>query len=373
MRSFCVMLKPSSGCCNMRCEYCFYCDEMKMRSQHSYGFMTEETLKNTIRKTISQATQQITYLYQGGEPLLRGLDFFRRAMELQQQYNRNHITVHNALQTNGFALNEDWCRFFKENDFLIGVSVDGTRQIHDRYRRRGADGGPTYDQILANIALLEKYGVEYNILTVVTEAVAQNAAAVYRDYQTKGWMYQQYIECLDPLAATAPEHSYSLQPLSYGIFLTQLFELWYQDLQKGKQPYIRKFDNYVRILAGYLPEACEQRGECGIQIVVEADGSAYPCDFYMLDSYRLGNFNEDRLPQMDQRRAQIGFIPRSKQICAECKGCAYSRLCRSGCMRSRNFIAQEQAYQSRFCQGYRYFFDHCIDRLRQIAIAVGHG
>ena len=365
-----VMIKPSSGNCNMKCDYCFYCDEMANREQQSYGFMSEETLKNVIRKTIQQARYNVTYAFQGGEPTLRGLEFFKKVVAYQKQYNRSGISINNALQTNGYALNEDWCRFFKENNFLIGVSLDGTREIHDSLRHDRANGGGTYERIRANIDLLEKYKVDYNILTVVTEQTAKNIREIYEAYRENGWHYQQYIECLDPLGEPFGSCAYSLKPETFGVFMTELFDLWYADYLQGKQPYIRKFENYVGILAGRCPEACEQRGTCGIQIVVEADGSAYPCDFYMLDDYRLGNFNEDRLPAMNQKRKEIGFIERSEKVTQDCRACPYFSLCRSGCQRTRQYFPEQDAYRSHFCEGYRYFFDHCLDRLKQIAKTV---
>lgn len=367
MPALSVMIKPASGNCNMHCDYCFYCDEMANRKQHSYGFMTEETLQNVIRKTMFQAEYQITYAFQGGEPTLRGIDFFRKAIAFEKKYNHKHIRVSNVLQTNGYDLNEQWCQFFQENEFLIGVSVDGTRQLHDQYRHGAGSGEPTYDRICENVKRLERYGIEYNILTVVTQSIAQNAGAIYETYKRNGWMYQQYIECLDPLEEEKCTSPYSLQPLTYGKFLTELFDLWYGDFQKGRQPYIRRFENYIRLLAGWRAEACEQCGECGVQVVVEADGSAYPCDFFMLDAYRLGNFNQDRLPQMDLRRREIGFIDRSRNICEECRKCPYYALCRGGCQRSRRLLPDERAYRNRFCEGYRYFFAHCLERMEEIA------
>lgn len=361
-----VLIKPSSGNCNMKCDYCFYCDEMENRIQSSYGFMTEETLKNIIRKTMLRAEGAILYAFQGGEPLLRGIDFFERLIELQNKYNKNHIRVNNVLQTNGYLLNNEWCRFFKKNGFLIGVSVDGTKAIHDGYRHTKA-GADTYDTIVNHIKRMEQYDVDYNILTVVTKEVAENIKDIYYDYKTRGWHYQQYIECLDPLGTERGKEAYSLQPEVFGRFMTELFNLWYKDWRKGKQPYIRKFENYVAIMAGYIPESCEQRGCCGIQTVVEADGSAYPCDFFMMDAYLLGNFNKDRLPDMDKKREEIGFVERSKAVSSACRNCTYFYICRGGCQRNREWHTDEDGYRNYFCKGYKMFFDNCADRLLEIA------
>lgn len=368
-----VMIKPSSGNCNMNCAYCFYCDEMRNRAQESYGFMAEETLKNVIRRTLLRAEGYIGYAFQGGEPTLRGLDFFRKAMEYQRLYNRRGIRVSNAFQTNGYALDHDWCRFFAQNRFLVGLSVDGTREIHDFLRRDRRDLGPTFDRVVEAAGLLERHGVEFNILTVVTRQVAEDIKEIYRFYERKGWRYQQYIECLDPLEKGWGKESYSLTPEVYGRFLIDLFGLWHEDWKRGRMPYNRKFENYVSILMGRIPESCEQRGICGMQMVVEADGSVYPCDFYVMDRYRLGNFNTDRLDDIDAKRREISFVEESGKVSEVCRSCEYYRVCRGGCQRSRLFYSEEKGYRSYFCEGYRMFFRECLGKLREMADWVQRG
>lgn len=361
-----VLLKPASGLCNLNCTYCFYHDEMQNRDQASFGLMSEETLKNVIRKTILRADCAISFAWQGGEPTLRGLDFFRRAVALQKQYNQKHLRVSNAFQTNGYLLDEDWCRFFAENRFLVGVSVDGTALLHDRYRRLPG-GEPTYARVTENIRLLDQYHVDYNILTVVTRDVAENIEEIYAHYKAQGWMYQQYIQCLDPIGCSPGRQPWSLTPELYGDFLIRLFRLWYADLKKGQQPFIRQFENYIGILIGFQPEACDQRGICSIQNVVEADGSVYPCDFYMLDAHRLGNFNENRLDEIDEKRRQIGFLERSVQAQQSCQGCAYFALCRGGCQRHRSYETPGAQARNYFCESYKTFFAVCEEDLRTIA------
>jgi uncharacterized protein len=366
MPAISVLMKPSSGLCNMFCDYCFYCDEMKNREQKSYGFMSEETLRNIIRKTILKAEGSISYAYQGGEPTLSGLEFFEKAIFYQKKYNKNHIRVDNALQTNGYALDEAWCRFLKENHFLVGVSVDGTKEIHDSYRHDKRGNG-TYDKVLQGVGLLDQYQVDYNILTVVNRKVAAAVVEIYGRYRERGWKYQQYIPCLEPLGEEKSQKDYALTPEEYGNFLSQLFDLWYRDLQKGQQPYIRQFENYIAMLVGYPPEACDQRGVCGIQYVVEADGGVYPCDFYMLDEYRLGNFNEKQLEFLDEQRRSLGFIERSMKINMECKACPYYGICRGGCQRNRDLDDQTGLYRNYLCEGYRSFFASCYDRMEEVA------
>ncbi len=371
MPALSVMIKPASGLCNMSCEYCFYCDEGRKREQASFGLMTEETLRNVIRRTMPYAQGQIAYAFQGGEPSLRGLAFFEKAVEYQQRYNRNGVTVTNAFQTNGYAIDADWCRFFADHHFLVGLSVDGIQDTHDRFRH-DASGGPTYARVIETAALLDRYGAEYNILTVVNRETAARIEEIYEDYGRRGWMYQQYIACLDPMDTERGQMPYSLTPLEYGQFLTRLFELWYQDWKREKQPYIRAFDNYIGILMGYRPEACEQRGHCVSQCVVEADGSVYPCDFYALDAWKLGNFNTDRLEQIFTDPRIRTFEERSRNLDPACRDCRHYDLCRGGCQRCRD-LTSAGYYGNYFCEGFQYFFDRCRPQMLAVAETIQKG
>lgn len=377
MYSISVMLKPASGQCNMHCDYCFYCDEMKQRRQDSYGFMSEETLQNVIRKTMVNAQREISFSYQGGEPTLRGLAFYRKAIELQEKYNRRGLRVNNALQTNGYALNEEWCRFFAEHHFLIGLSIDGIQETHDAYRHgkcfdsTGRSPSATYERAVHTANLLTQYGVDFNILTVVNRKTIARIEEIYEDYRRRGWNYQQYILCLPPLGEELREAEYAPSPEEYGAFLIRLFRLWYRDWKKNRQPYIRQFENLIGMMAGYPPEACDQHGTCGIQYVAEADGSVYPCDFYMLDAYRLGNLNHDRLAQLDETREKLRFVERSMALSSDCRACRYYALCRGGCQRCRELLpGQTSVYRNQWCESYRMFFDACLEKLQEVAASV---
>ena len=370
MKNISVMIKPVSGLCNMNCAYCFYCDEAKKREKCYYGQMSEETLKNVIRKTMLSADGAVSYTWQGGEPSLRGLDFFRQAVELQKKYNRNGVQVLNAFQTNGYAITEEWCEFFRENHFLVGLSVDGTQELHDVFRR-GTDGGGTYDRVKRTADLFSRTGVEFNVLTVVTSQLAEHTKEVYESYRRIGWQFQQYIACLDPYGERKGERAYSLLPLQYGKFLSELCGLWYQDLLKGRQPYIRQFENYVGMAAGYRPESCEQCGICGEQYVAEADGSIYPCDFYVMDDWYLGNLNRDRLDAIDAKRLELSFIERSAPG-AECRACRFFSLCRGGCMRNRT-KDRDGTYKNDFCEGYQLFFRQWYDTFAELGQKVRNG
>lgn len=353
----------------MHCDYCFYCDEAAKRELPSRGMMSMETAEEMIRKVLRQGKDRYTFAFQGGEPTLRGLAFYQKFTDLVDSYNSQGSEISYSLQTNGYTLDEDWCRFFREKNFLVGVSVDGLEETHDACRHTADGKGGTYERIRQSTDLLDRYGVDYNILTVVSGITAPRIREIYQDYRKNGWMYQQYIACLDPLGEKKCGESYSLTPKQYGEFLITLFDLWYKDWKKGRQPSIRMFENWVGVLMGIEPEACEQRGICSAQCVVEADGSVYPCDFYALDSYLLGNFGKDRCRDFISSDTAERFVKESMQISRRCRECVYYQLCRCGCRRNRVPDPEdpEKGAVSCFCESYRMFFAACLDRMTEMS------
>lgn len=360
-----LLIKPASGLCNMKCNYCFYADEMHNRQQASYGIMPDDVMEQVIKKTLSHASKKCTFLFQGGEPTLAGLPFYQKWTDLEKKYNKNHVKIEHALQTNGYLINADWCRFFAEHKFLIGLSVDGVKATHNACRK-DLHGEGTYFKALDAAAQMQNAGVDFNVLTVVTRQTALKIRRIYESYRHLGFTWQQYIACLDPLSVPPGSMAYSLTPELYGQFLTDLFQLWSIDLQNGSQPYIRQFENYIGILLGYEPECCEQRGTCSFQNVVEADGSVYPCDFYVLDEYRLGNLLTEDFAAIEERQKQSPFLRYAKNTTGTCAACRYYFLCRGGCRRhwEQSGTAGRQNY---FCKSYQMFFDACLPEMEKIS------
>lgn len=370
-----VMIKPSSSLCNLRCSYCFYNDESINRSIKSYGFMKENTLKNIIFKTMDEASDFIYYSFQGGEPTLCGLNFFKKVVEFQKEFNekrestgKDKLKIFNSIQTNGILIDESWCEFFKKNEFLVGISLDGTKETHNVFRL-DKDGQPTYAKVMKSINLLERFNVDFNILTVVNEKCANDIEKIYLDYKYKGFKFQQYIPCLDPIGEDFGKQKWSLNPNTYGTFLIKLFKLWFEDYKRGENPYIRQFENYISILLGNIPESCEYRGVCGLQYVVESDGSVYPCDFYVLDDFKLGNLNESSIKIIDEKRNSILFIEKSKLHSNACKNCEYFPICRGGCKRTHELNSNDELH-SYFCIGHKMFFKECLKDLVSIANSI---
>lgn len=365
MPAISIMLKPASGLCNLRCKYCFYADEAASRTVACYGMMSQETLEAVLRRTLAFAEGQCTVSFQGGEPTLAGLDFFRKVVELEKKWNVNSVQIENTIQTNGILIDEEWAKFLGEHRFLVGISLDGNRQTHD-VNRLDPKGKGTFVRVTRAIELLKKYHVEFNVLTVVTRQLVPHIRNIYGYFARLGVEYQQYIPCLDPMAEVPGEQSYSLTSEDYATFLKELFDCWYAEARQGRMRYVRYFIGLMNMVGGYPPGVCEMYGVCSHQFVVEADGSVYPCDFYMLDQWRLGSLVTDTFEQLERRREELKFIEVSKEWPDECRKCKWVALCRNGCRRDRLMTPEGKPGRHRHCKAYQEFLEYAYPRLREL-------
>lgn len=359
-----LLVKPASGQCNLRCPYCFYCAEAEIRQTESYGMMSTETMQKMFDYALAKEKEDLVIAFQGGEPTLRGLDFFRDCVAYVKEKAVPGLRVSFALQTNGTLINEKWCKFFRDNNFLIGLSLDGTRKYQDLFRV-DAKGEGSFSKVFATAEMLSRYGVEFNILTVVTRQVAENIGKIYPFFVRKGFKFQQYIPCLDPFGEDE-EYPWSLNEKVFGDFLCELFDMWYQDLKSGRYISIRYFDNLILMLRGLRPESCGMEGFCTVQNVIEADGSIYPCDFYCLDEYKIGHVS-DKYQDVEKKRDEIHFLQDSLSVPETCKKCQFYPICRSGCRRQRDRDAVSDLAENRFCGAYKKFFAYSISRLEEAA------
>lgn len=357
-----ILIKPVSGSCNMNCSYCFYTDEIQNREIACTGMMSKDTMHKLVDQAFDYADFDCTFAFQGGEPTLAGLEFFEVFSSYVNNHpNPKHLNVHYAFQTNGLLIDAAWAEWFAKNQVLVGISLDGPKSIHDRYRK-DHQGNGTFDRVMAAIDLLKQYKVDYNILCVVHGASAYKAKKIYEFYRKNDMNYHQYIECLDPLEAARGSFEYSLTPARYETFLKDLFDVWYEDMVSGHYVYNRYFENLMMILIGQGPESCNMRGFCGPQWVIEADGSVYPCDFYVLDEWKLGNILNDSLKDMEIVRQKSGFIDQSKPIPEECRSCKWLMLCRNGCRRNRGINGMQVDGKNYFCTAYKGFLEYASPR-----------
>lgn len=360
-----VLIKPVSSTCNLYCRYCFYHDVAENRNQFNYGIMTEETLETIVRKTLEYGEYQVGFAFQGGEPTIAGLDFYRHFLELQQKYNQKRVKIRNIIQTNGMLIDDDWARFLVENRFLVGLSLDGPKDLHD-LNRIDISGKGSYNRVMKTVALFNRYRVEYNILSVVNRSVARHIGKIYNFFVKQGFQYLQFIPCLDGLGIAPGQSLYSLTPEIYGDFLKRLFDLWYHDFKSGHRISIRMFDNILQILLGYSPESCDMNGYCSANLVIEADGSAYPCDFYVLDQWKLGNVAVNDLKELLASVTAQAFVKVSYELTKACRQCEAFAICRGGCRRHYEPIDSAQEGKNYFCPAYQEFYRYALPRFYEI-------
>ena len=329
--------------------------------------MSDEVLETLVRKALAQAEGSCSFAFQGGEPTVAGLPFFRRLIALQRQYNNRKVTIHNAIQTNGIAIDHEWAEFLAANRFLVGVSLDGPRDVHDALRVDARERG-SFDRVMAAIGHLRAAGADFNILSVVTGWSARHAEKIYRFFRKEGFGFLQFIPCLDPLGMAPGGKPFSLTAERYATFLCTLFDLWKDDALRGDPVSIRWFDNLAGMYLGAPPEACGMSGRCSCQFVVEADGGVYPCDVYVLDAWRAGSVLTDDFEAIRQSGAAQQFIADSLHADPACDACTWKMLCRGGCRRDREPFVDERPGANRFCGAYRRFFAHAEPGLRQVAM-----
>jgi len=356
-----IMIKPASGMCNMRCTYCFYHDVAQHRDVPSHGMMTKETAGQVIEKALAFAQgEQISFAFQGGEPLLAGLDFFRFFTQTLHEKNTMNSPVFFGMQTNGLLLDQNWAAFLREEKFLVGLSLDGDNNAN-RYRR-GANGQRVWQAVMDAAALLQREAVDFNVLTVLTGYCAEHCEEIYRFFKRQGFRHLQFIPCLRPFdspacSETQQQNELYMTNAQYAGFLTRLFRLYVKDYAGGNYVSIRQFDNYVRMYLGERPEQCGMAGHCSFQFVVEGGGDVFPCDFYCVDSWRLGNINETGFREMNESEPARRFIQESLQVAARCRRCGFYPFCKGGgCKRYRE--------NGDDCAAYRAFFEQCLPLFR---------
>ena len=339
MTSLSFLIKPASSLCNMRCAYCFYADVSEHRRVKSYGIMSTATVSALMTRVREEAPDEVTFAFQGGEPTLAGLDFFKSFTQAAKEALPN-AKLHYSIQTNGILLDEGFIAFFKNERFLVGLSLDGFLENHD-YMRKDAGGGASFNKVLSAYKRLVAAGVDVNILTVITGPLAKRATKLWHFYEKHGMDFVQFIPCLDALDENE-RTPWSLTPRLYAKFLKELFSLWKQALLEEKYVSMRLFDNLIRRAAGEPPELCGMCGKCSPQFVIEADGSVYPCDFYVLDELSCGNVHEDTLETIRNHPNMTRFLSSlSPKACSECR---YFSFCGGGCKRYRQLYLKEDGY-----------------------------
>lgn len=328
--------------------------------------MDLKTLEVLIQQTFQQSIGQISFGWQGGEPTLMGLPFYRKAVELQRRYGYGRL-VGNGLQTNGILINQEWVDFLKEYNFLVGLSLDGPEHLHNRYRKY-RNGNPSWEKVVKNAKLMLDAGVAVNALSVVNDYSVKYVEEIYAFHKSTGFEYMQFI----PVVETDPSNPsmaapYSVDPVAYGEFLCKLFDLWRADFKAGvATTSIRHFDSVFHTYIGLEAPECTLMKHCGNYVVVEHNGDVYSCDFFVEPDWKLGNLHDDDLLVMLNSDTQEKFGNLKADVSPECRQCQWLRQCYGGCTKDRIRDPRDNGI-SHFCAAYKMFFNHADGQLRQLA------
>lgn len=361
-RDFTLMAKPSSSLCNIHCQYCFYVDkDLALQS-----VMSDEVLDAYVKQYLAaNSRQHVDFMFQGGEPTLCGLDFFQKVISLQAKYGQGR-DIQNHLQTNGLLLNEDWAAFFKEHNFLVGLSIDGPEALHDA-NRMTRTGLPTYQKVINALKLLQKYKVEFNTLTVVSSANAQYGQVVYEHLVDLGSTYLQFI----PLTGGCQK----LTADEYAKFMLEVCHAWFKQdsgLQQGIS--IQLLEQMSLFCLGYQPPLCIFRSHCGEQLILEQNGDVYACDHFVGEHFKLGNILECELIEIVNEPALRNFASLKARLPQECFTCPWLELCQGGCPAHRQAEdpADYTSYQSNsLCHAYQQIFEQVMPLLHQLLSKQG--
>jgi len=366
-----VMLKPVGAACNLACNYCYYLEKSNLYKHQPKRQMSEELLERFVKDYIeAQTMNEVVFTWHGGEPTLRPLSFYQKAVELQKKYAGGRV-IHNSLQTNGTLLTDEWCRFLKANNWLTGISIDGPEAFHDRYRR-DSQGRPSWQKVMEGIRLLQHYGVEWNAMAVVNRYNADHPQAFYRFFKSIGCQYIQFAPIVERKvqhtdgrhlasigdATDAPVTDFSVTPEQWGSFLCGLFDEWVK--QDIGRVFVQIFDSMLANWVGVAPGSCIYAKECGHAGVMEYNGDVYSCDHFVFPQYKLGNINEHTLIEMLYGEKQRRFSQlKYNKLPRQCKECRWAFACHGECPKNR-FVNDRYGNPglNYLCAGYRRFFEH---------------
>lgn len=366
-RAFHAMAKPSGPDCNLRCAYCYYLEKEALYPSDTPRRMNHATLEAYVQNYIACSPEgaAVSFTWQGGEPALSGIDFYRQAVLLQRRYDLGR-TISNSFQTNGVLLSDEWCKFLKTNNFFVGLSLDGPADVHDAYRKT-ENGEPSHHLVMRALRLLQKHGIEYNILACVNRRNYSEPGRVYNFFKDAGVRFIQFQPVVER-DADGNISDYSVPPESYGQFLAGVFDIWVRN-DVGAM-YVMNFE---WALANYINKpgaACHHRPTCGRSVVVEHNGDVYPCDHYVTPGNLLGNINNAPFSDMLDTNNQEKFGTRKHDsLPASCRKCPVLRACFGGCQRHRT----PQDAKNYLCGGLLHFFTHIAPYLQVMKRLIDAG
>ncbi len=364
MRPFSLLIKAASADCNLRCEYCFYLDRAGLYPDSKVHRMDEKTLEKMISSYMATSQPQYAFGWQGGEPTLMGVDFFRKAVEFQEKYGRRGAMVANGLQTNAILIDDEYAELFAKYKFLVGVSLDGPAEIHDRFRKNLAGNG-SHAGVVKAIDTLGKHNVEYNILSLVSASNVKNARTVYEYYRENNFNYLQFIPCVefDDDNKILP---FAINGEDWGDFLCEIFDMWYP--KDTRTVSIRLFDSILVLLVEKQRNICHIGRNCCQYFVVEHNGDVYPCDFFVRKELLLGNIHEDDWDSLQKSEKYREFGAKKADWQNKCAQCEFLYICSGDCLKHRIYGTVENPRNlSWLCEGWKKFYRHSLPKFKKLA------
>lgn len=363
MKPFSLLVKPASADCNLACEYCFYLDHSSLYPETRRHRMSGEVLERMISTFMATDQPQYAFGWQGGEPTLCGVDFFRKVTDLQQKYGRRGVSVANGLQTNATLIDDEFARHLARYNFLVGVSLDGPADVHNRYRKTPAGRG-SHARVLAGIRRLAKRGVEFNILTLVSAANVTRPREVYRYLKDSGFMYHQYIPCTE-FDEAGRLLDFAITGDEWGEFLCGVFDEWIAG--DARRVSVRLFDEILAYYVNGQATVCRMGSDCRRYFVVEYNGDVYPCDFFVEPDLRLGNVLSDSWEDLQASPVYERFGRSKAAVNPLCTECEYLDVCAGDCLKHRFHGNRDPRSLSWLCPGWKRFYAHALPRLKEIA------
>lgn len=362
-KPFSLLIKPTSADCNLRCDYCFYSSRSQLYSETLTHRMTDEVLTRMIAGFMATDQPQYVFGWQGGEPTLMGVDFFRRVTELQQKYGRPGSIVSNGLQTNATLITDELASHLAEYHFLVGVSLDGPAELHDRFRKAKCGNG-SHRKVLEGIERLRRFHVDFNVLILVNAANVNHGREIYNYLCDLGVQYHQYIPCVE-YDRNGHALPYSITARQWGEFLNAIFDQWIaSDTRKIS---IRLFDAILNLMVTGEYHLCHMGGHCSQYFVVEYNGDVYPCDFFVDADKKLGNIMEDDWEDLLASEKYLAFGGQKASWNSRCKECPYLLYCSGDCLKHRFYDGEEPSRISWLCEGWRIFFEHALPDFKKLA------
>ena len=365
--AYSVLVKPAGPDCNLACDYCFYRPKMELYPDTKRPRMSTVVLESFIGQYMKLAGPNPSFGWQGGEPGLMGLDFYKTVVDLQQRLGQSGQVVGNGFQTNATFIDAEWARFFNAYKFLIGVSLDGPQELHDHHRLT-LGGAPTWERVMQSTEVLRKYGVEFNILCMVTQESVEQPEMLYRFFRDRDMRFLQFIPLVEPGPEPLTVADSSITPEQYGEFLCRMFDQWSREWPP--ECYIRMFDDFLTVYAGHPMPSCIFQDQCGKYFVVEHNGDVYACDFMVLPEWYIGNLTQQPLAELVETKRFGTFGRRKAAHKPECRECKWLSLCHGGCQKHRLITSNSVASPTYFCEAYQRFFQHSRRRLRRMADEV---